>query len=70
MLFRSFSVRIGPELGVKELEDCAAVCACYAAGGGHQGTIGVIGPARMPYGSVLRVLHAVGGMLSSLAGEI
>ena len=65
-----FSVRIGPELGVKELEDCAVVCAGYAAGGGHRGTIGVVGPARMPYGSVLRVLHAVGDTLSTLAAEI
>ncbi len=65
-----FSVRIGPEMGIRELDDCAAVCASYSAGGGHRGTIGVIGPARMPYGNVLRVLHTVGNTLSSMIGEI
>ena len=65
-----FSVRIGPEMGIPELDDCAAVCASYAAGGGHRGTIGVIGPARMPYGNVLKVLHAMGSTLSAMIGEI
>ena len=67
---RPFTVRIGPEIGVEALEDCAVVCAGYAAGGGHRGTIGVIGPARMPYANVLRVLYTVGNTLSALMGEM
>ncbi len=64
-----FSVRIGPEMGLKEMNECAVLCTSYAAGGGHRGTIGVIGPARMPYGKVLLVLDAVSRAMSSLMGE-
>ena len=62
------SVRIGPELGVKGLEDCAVAAAKYKAGP-QTGTVSVIGPARMPYGKVLSTLYAVGSALSELMGE-
>lgn len=62
------SVRIGPELGVKGLEDCALATARYKVGP-QSGTVAVIGPARMPYGKVLSTLHAVGSALSELMGE-
>lgn len=62
------SVRIGPELGVKGLEDCAMVAARYKVGP-QAGTVSVIGPARMPYGKVLSTLHAVGNALSELMGQ-
>lgn len=52
----TFSVRIGPETGVPEMADCSIVTATYTAGGGQQGTIGVIGPTRMQYGRVMSIL--------------
>ena len=64
-----FTVRIGPEMGLSEMADCAAVCASYRIGGGHTGTVGVIGPARMPYGRVLGILETVGDALTALMGE-
>ena len=65
----AFAVRIGPETGVPEMQDCSVVTASYRVGTGHRGFIGVIGPTRMPYGRVLSSLSAVGGVLSDLLGE-
>ncbi len=65
----AFTVRIGPETGVKELEDCSVVTATYALDNGTNGTIGVIGPTRMQYGRVLGILGAMGQQLSSLLNE-
>ena len=62
------SVRIGPEIGVRGMEDCAMVSAKYKVGA-QWGTVSVIGPARMPYGKVLSTLHAVGSALSELMGD-
>ena len=69
MVRDGISVRIGQEMGVSEMRDCAVVCAPYRIGGGHYGTIGVIGPARMPYSRVLGILDTVGGALTALMGE-
>jgi len=61
-----FTLHIGPETGMPELEDCSLVTATYRVAGGHLGTLGVIGPKRMRYGHVLGVLGFVGGMLGEL----
>lgn len=65
----AFTVRIGPETGVPELEDCSLVTATYSLDNGTHGTIGVIGPTRMQYSRVLGVLSAMGQQLSSLLKE-
>ena len=65
----AFSVRIGPEMGMPEMADCSVVTASYQVGRGHHGYVGVIGPTRMPYGSVLSALSAIGGALSEMLGE-
>ena len=69
MVREGISVRIGQEMGVSEMRDCAVVCAPYRIGAGHYGTIGVIGPARMPYSRVLGILDTVGSALTALMGE-
>lgn len=65
----AFTVRIGPETGIPELEDCSLVTATYRLGDHTRGTIGVIGPTRMQYGHVLSVLNAMGQQLSELLGK-
>ena len=65
----AYSVRIGPETGMPEMADCSVVTASYQVGQGHRGFVGVIGPTRMPYGSVLSALSAIGGALSDMLGE-
>jgi len=64
-----FSVHIGPETGIPEMEDCSVVTASYQVGAGHRGAIGVIGPTRMPYQKVLSALGAIGNALSEMLGE-
>ena len=65
---RGCSVLIGAELGIEGLEDCALVSAGYAVSGGYRGTVNVLGPARMPYRSVLESVHSVARMLEALMG--
>jgi len=43
---------IGRENGVAELSRCSLVLTTYRAGETRRGTIGVLGPTRMPYGQV------------------
>ena len=64
----AFTVRIGPETGIPELQDCSLVTATYTIGGNTHGTIGVIGPTRMQYDRVLGVLSVMGEQLSRLLG--
>ena len=65
----AYCVRIGPETGMPEMADCSVVTASYQVGQGHRGFVGVIGPTRMPYGSVLSALSAIGGALSDMLGD-
>ena len=65
----AFTVRIGPETGVPEMQDCSIVTATYATQNGQQGTIGVIGPTRMQYSRVLSILDAMGRELTDLFSE-
>lgn len=62
----AFTVRIGPETGIPELQDCSLVTATYCLGDKTRGTIGVIGPTRMQYSRVLSVLSAMGQQLTEL----
>ena len=62
----AFTVRIGPETGIPELEDCSLVTATYRLSDNTHGTIGVIGPTRMEYGRVLGILSAMGQQLTDL----
>jgi heat-inducible transcriptional repressor len=63
------TVAIGHELHVQEMEDCSLVTALYVAPGRVLGRIGVLGPKRMNYRTVMRVVELVaGGMTSVLTG--
>lgn len=64
------SVNIGMESGVPEFRDCAIATYRYTAPGRHNGTVSVIGPARMPYHYVLRSLVTVGSALRDMIGGI
>jgi heat-inducible transcriptional repressor len=62
-------VAIGRELQVHEVEDCSLVTALYVAPGRVMGRIGVLGPKRMNYRTVMKVVELVAnGMTSVLAG--
>ena len=67
------SVRIGSELGQDIFSDCSLVTATYRIGTMPVGTMGVIGPTRMPYGKVVSVLDymskSLGSILTNLLEE-
>ena len=50
------SVRIGGENELSMLQNCSLVTATYRIGEDPVGVIGIIGPTRMEYGRVIRVL--------------
>lgn len=64
-----FTVHIGRETGIEEMADCSVVTASYRVGLGHRGAIGVIGPTRMPYRTVLSALSAVSALLTDMLGD-
>ncbi len=61
---------IGSESGYEALEDCSVVAVPYSVDGEVVGTLGVIGPTRMPYEHVIPFVDItaklLGGALSSL----
>ena len=61
-----FTVRIGPENNVPEMQDCSLVTATYRIGDNNVGTIGIIGPTRMNYGKVIAVLDYMGKSLGDI----
>jgi heat-inducible transcriptional repressor len=59
-------ITIGTEHGQPEFEDLTIVTANYSVGS-LQGTVGVIGPTRMPYDKVVSIVDWTSGLLSRLA---
>ncbi len=63
---RGTSVLIGPENVHEALKDSSVVLATYDMGGGTKGVIGVIGPTRMDYATVLARLQYLAQGLTQL----
>lgn len=63
---RGTSVLIGPENVHEALKDSSVVLATYDMGGGTKGVIGVIGPTRMDYATVLARLQYLARGLTQL----
>ena len=61
---------IGGEGTWEELRDCSVVLARYGVPGIVSGTVGVLGPMRMPYGRTISTVRFVAGLLSDLMGEM
>jgi heat-inducible transcriptional repressor len=57
-------IRIGLEHAAEPLKQCSIVTSTYSIDGKVAGTIGVLGPVRMDYGRVIRVLKEVSDVLS------
>jgi heat-inducible transcriptional repressor len=62
-------VLIGGEGTWEELRQCSMVLARYGAPGLVTGTLGVLGPMRMPYGHTISTVRYVAGLLSDLVTE-
>lgn len=62
-------VVIGGEGAWEELRDYSMVLARYGATGYATGTLGVLGPTRMPYGRSISAVRYVAGLMSDLVIE-
>lgn len=60
------SIRIGGENFVQTLQDCSLITATYELGGVPVGVLGVIGPTRMEYGRVIRLLRHLSNGLTDV----
>ena len=58
-------VYIGDESNVSSMQDCSVVTATYDLGNGMSGHIGIVGPKRMDYKSVLESLKNIKEQLDS-----
>ncbi|MBF4694907.1 heat-inducible transcriptional repressor HrcA [Fusibacter ferrireducens] len=64
------SIKIGTEIGIKELEDCSVISSMYKVDGKNEGKILVIGPKRIDYGSVISIVNYISNTLSDLFSGI
>lgn len=62
-------VLIGGEGTWDELRQCSLVLARYGAPGLATGTLGVLGPMRMPYGHTISTVRFLSGLLSNMVVE-
>jgi heat-inducible transcriptional repressor len=63
-------VLIGGEGTWEELKECSMVLARYGSPGRVSGTLGVLGPMRMPYGRTISTVRFVAGLLSDLVEDM
>ncbi len=54
----------------EELRDCSVVLARYGVPGMATGTLGILGPMRMPYGRTISTVRFVADLLSDLVGDM
>jgi heat-inducible transcriptional repressor len=62
-------VLIGGEGTWKELRQCSVVLARYGTPGLAMGTLGVLGPMRMPYGRTISTVRFISNLLTDLVSE-
>ena len=65
----SVQVLIGGDGSWEELKHCSIVLSKYGAPGVAFGTVGVLGPVRMPYGQTISAVRFMSGLLSDLVSE-
>ena len=65
----SLQVLIGGEGGWEELRQCSMVLARYGVPGLATGTLGVLGPMRMPYARTIPTVRFMADLLSDLVTE-
>jgi heat-inducible transcriptional repressor len=64
------NIFIGSESGYQALEECSVVTAPYMDGGRVVGTLGVVGPTRMPYHQVIPIVDITARLVSgALSGK-
>ncbi len=62
-------VIIADETEYPELAGCSLITASYAGRQGTLGSLGIIGPSRMPYATLIPIVDYTAGMISRLLDE-
>lgn len=62
-------VRIGDENSVEAINNCSLITASYSIDGVSLGTIGILGPTRMEYGKVIRLLDHLSRDMAIILGR-
>jgi heat-inducible transcriptional repressor len=68
-LIFAVQVLIGGEGTWEDLRQCSVILARYGMPGQATGTLGVLGPMRMPYGRTISTVKFVANLLSDLVTE-
>lgn len=63
-------VKIGSEIGVEGLDECAIISAGYCFNGSNHGSIGVLGPKRLEYSTVISAVDYVRETLTEIFSGI
>jgi len=63
---KGVQIFIGPESGFDEIRDCSVITAPYGNNDNILGTLGIIGPMRMNYSSVIPLVNYTAGLLSDI----
>jgi heat-inducible transcriptional repressor len=63
---KGVQVIIGSETEYSELADCSLITAAYSGKRGTLGTLGVIGPYRMPYSTIIPIVDYTANLISRL----
>ncbi len=66
---KGVQVIIGGETDCPELAGCSLITASYSGRRGTLGSLGVIGPSRMPYSTLIPIVDYTAGMLSRMLDE-
>lgn len=64
------AVIIGKENNVEAIQDCSVVICQYGLGNEATGTLGVVGPTRMPYGRVMAAVSYMSSLMSRVVAEL
>jgi heat-inducible transcriptional repressor len=62
-------VRIGAENTMQAMTDCSLITASYSIDGQPIGTVGILGPTRMEYGKVIRLLEYMSRNMEDMIGR-
>ena len=63
---KGVQVVIGSETSYSELADCSLITAAYSGRRGTLGALGVIGPNRMPYSTIIPIVDYTASLISRL----
>jgi heat-inducible transcriptional repressor len=67
---KGVQVLIGSETENSEIMGCSLITAAYAGKNGNLGTLGVLGPSRMPYSTIIPIVDYTANLISRmLEGE-